>query len=278
MLILVTSYPKSGNTWMRRFLCSYITGAKVALDDLFRICPIIYHPGILKETLGLDFTDDADKKNLPFIMRRPEIYRKFHEHGKGANRIYLKTHAANVSVNGVPQNTDEYVFKYVYLVRHPLDVIPSYAHHMGLGIPETWAAMKQDAFMTRRDETSPCWEMISSWERHTRSWLELASSPKMLVVRYEDMKYQPIKTFRRVLDHLELKYQEARFAKALHWADFETMKQDEEKMEGGYVESTDKGNFFRKGEIGDGSKTVPEEIQREIRTAFPDLMRVLGYE
>lgn len=174
-------------------------------------------------------------------------------------------------------NTEECVSRYVYLVRNPVDVIPSYAHHMGVSVEETWTRMKMDTFMTRRDDSTPCWELVSSWERHTRSWLEIARSPKMLLVRYEDMKRRPISTFRRVLEHLALPVDEELFLKALMWSDFTAMRNEEKDMESGYRESTDKGPFFRRGEIGDGARAVPEAIREEAGARFPDLLRVLGY-
>ncbi len=275
MLTLITSYPKSGNTWMRRFLCCYAIGRRVHLSELPTICPLIYSPDILKGDLGFEPDFEAD---IPYLRARPEMYRRYHAltYG-GKSRVYLKTHSANVEVNGIRQNIDECVSRYVYLVRHPNDVIPSYAHHLGLSVEETWERMKMDTFMTRRDDETPCWELVSSWERHTRSWLEIADSPKLLLVRYEDMKRRPISTFRRVLEHLALPLDEEMFLKALVWSDFETMRDEEKGMEDGYCESTNRGPFFRRGEVGDGGSAVPRAIQDEVRARFPDLLRVLGY-
>lgn len=139
--------------------------------------------------------------------------------------------------------------------------------------------MQMETFMTRRDKDSPCWELVGSWQRHTRSWLELAAAKpgKVIVIRYEDMKRQPITTFQNILKHLGLGYDEALFANCLHWSHFETMKAEEQAMQGGYVESTRSGNFFRKGEVGDGSKSVPKTIQYEILDKYEELLKSLGY-
>lgn len=268
---------------MRRFLCCYVMGRKIKLSELRNICPLIYSPNILKGDLGFEpdsiqTAPPPPSRNFSYITARPEMYKRYQEKAQ-ASRAYLKTHSANVEVNGVPQNIDDCIGKYIYLVRNPLDLIPSYAHHMNCSHEETWKRMQIETFMTRRDPQSPCWELVSSWERHTRSWLELARKrpDKLLVVRYEDMKRRPVTVFQNVLKHLELQLDEALFANCLHWSHFETMKAEESAMKDGYRESTNNGPFFRKGEIGNGSKELPQEIQEEVLLAFPDLLKTLGY-
>ena len=126
MIIWIASYPKSGNTWIRMFLRSYFSKHKK------------------KFSLNLQGNSDFETRNFPNIKALKEInvdYTKFENIVKNwiplqdyinlNNKInFMKTHNANLTINGYPFTNKSNTLGGIYVVRDPRDVALSYAHHL----------------------------------------------------------------------------------------------------------------------------------------------------
>lgn len=274
MIILIVSYPKSGNTWMRRFLCCYTRNRKVPLNEMASIVPIDSSIGLWKNYVELDF-DPSDGLNA--IKRKPDFFKALRKK-IGNNKFMLKAHSANVLVDGQNIYPPDCVDRVIHIVRHPLDVLPSYSHHMGMSLETAWKSMNNPG-LTLNPKEKQLKEYLSSWDKHTDSWMAFGQKnpEKYLLIRYEDMVSKPLTTFGKVVKHCEFNFSELKLAKSVVWSDFKEMKTEEENLESGFQEAVKGRKFFRSGMIGSGSK-IPKEIAQEMRIKYEKIMKKIKYE
>ena len=121
-IIWITSYPKSGNTWVRFVLANYFYNQNQQDSDLTILDKIDKFPPyeILKK-----IADDELKKN-PFNVRKywidvqKEICKNFDKF------VFLKNHNALVKIEE-NELTNKFLSKAaIYIVRDPRDVLVSY--------------------------------------------------------------------------------------------------------------------------------------------------------
>ena len=122
----LASFPKSGNTWVRAFLANLLAPQG--------------RPLTLQEISSMPFYTDA----------KPNDHVEKEYFGKAHRPYSEERHGTKPAI---------------YIVRDPVDVVPSCASFFGVSIP-------------RMAE-----EVAKDWPRHVQSWVGHAS----LFIRYEDM-------------------------------------------------------------------------------------------
>ena len=81
-------------------------------------------------------------------------------------------------------------------MRNPLDLVVSYAAHLGVGIDEAIDAMGGASNYSVESDTNVV-TVLGSWSEHVDSWLTNKNVPRVLV-RYEDLVENPGKEFEKV--------------------------------------------------------------------------------
>ncbi|MBX3445555.1 MAG: sulfotransferase domain-containing protein [Parvibaculaceae bacterium] len=257
-LIWLASYPKSGNTWMRIFLLNLLRDRDEPLD--------------INRMGAMSPTDSSRGWYEPFARApleeltmaelaklRPQGHRRISE--LRPDPILVKTHNFFGSWKGVPLHTASLTSGAIYIVRNPLDVVLSTQHHFG--VPDIEGAIgfiaNEGAGTKLTGEQVP--EFYRSWSGHVRSWTE-RPSPKILVVRYEDLVSAPEKEFGRVVRFLGIPADAAKIARAIRFASFDQLKKQE--SERGFIEKPDKAErFFREGKSGGWQDRLsPDQVAR----------------
>src|SRR5438105_4789062 len=133
-IVWLASYPKSGNTWVRVFLTNYLRdGSEPAdINDLDG-APIASDRNRFDELSGVESSDlTADE----VARYRAAVYRAFAAETEGL--LFVKVHDAHrdpdCSEELFPAEVTRHV---VYIIRNPLDLTVSLAHHFGISIDET---------------------------------------------------------------------------------------------------------------------------------------------
>lgn len=277
MLAVLDSYPKSGNTWLRRFVACAASKKLVPLNEMQSVIPTDSSYDVWQDVLGLDYTIG----NEQYFSLRSSFYASLQKR-IGSKYFFLKSHSIHGEINNCPLFVNGSVDRYIHIVRNPLDVLPSWAHHANKSVEAAWLDLKDSKFVLFGGEkdSGMFQEVPSSWNMHTQSWLNLSqqNASQCITVRYEDMKIKPITTFSRIIQHLGLIYDENLLLNALNWSSFNAMKQEEAAV-GGFEEAPSLTHqFFRKGQIGSGREEVPQHIQDEMFALWEPLIRQLGYE
>lgn len=279
-IVFLSSYPKSGNTWLRCFLDAYLMGdvdinniiASVTDDAAQRALPGIADLDPSK------FPVDVQSLTRPMALLRLVLAFELNRVETGLDvPLFVKTHNAHMIPNGIellPQCLTKAV---IHIVRDPRDVFVSYAKHMGLDNPK---AMEYffDKYRHLQDERRPkLADFISSWPMHVSSYAN-ADSHNVACFRYEDMKSRPVETFSAILHHAGINPDKERVEKALEMVSLANLqKQEQEK---GFKESSPfaKGKFFGEGKTGGWEEKLTQAQIYRIEKVCAPMMKRFDYK
>ncbi len=274
----LASYPKSGNTWFRIFLTNLLgeDEDKLDLNDL-TTDSIASARGLVDMYLAFD---SADLQFKEIAKVRPRVYEWISREGVEKNEsYYIKVHDAYVNEKtGDRFATPTTQQKTIYLVRNPLDVAPSYAHHNGSTIQDAVATMGVYSALSRsvKRQQDQLVQPMGSWSFHVESWLDHPET-NVHVVRYEDMQMRPLETFLGAARHLDIDTTEDRVRQAIEASKFDKIKSKEKESGFREAPSSSQGNFFRQGKSDTWDNELTEEQQAKILTDHRDVMLRLGY-
>jgi hypothetical protein len=121
-----------------------------------------------------------------------------------------------------------------------------------------------------------CVSAYGPWHKNVTSWLDspIAKNGNMLVVRYEDLRRDPVPLFSQMADFLGAKVSEEKIKQAVANNSIQNMRAKEDKEP---VRASIKGRFVRDGKVrGWVSKLTPGQIRLIDEHAGSVLLR-LGY-
>jgi hypothetical protein len=209
------SYGKSGRTWMRVLLSRYYQQTYA-----------------LPERILMGFEN--------FHRMNAEVPRIFFTHDN-----YLRTFTGNTD-----SLKDFYTKKVVLLVRRPQDVAVSqffqWKHRMRPGkmamnrYPPAGSDISIYDFIMNPDCGIPrIIDFLNLWAR------ELPSIDHLLLVRYEDMRVQPEKELRRIVEFLDMDPDDERIRETVEFSSVENLRKLEQQnyfRHGSRVKAKDSGN------------------------------------
>ena len=274
-IIWLASYPKSGNTWFRVFLTNLLRGGDTPADinELERT-PMASARGIFDDALGFEASDlTADEID----RLRPELYIHLAENAE--EQLFMKIHDAYTYLEDtrplIPQNATHCA---LYFIRNPLDVAVSFAHHNGWDCATSAIKMADNAFAFCSKPGllhNQLRQKLLSWSGHVLSWVDKAPFP-VCVIRYEDMKSQPLETFTKAIRFAGLNHTGEQIQKALDFSSFDVVQRQEE-AEGFEEKSPASSRFFRKGQVGSWREELNESQASKIVHDHREVMRRFGY-
>ena len=282
MIIWIASYPKSGNTWVRSLLSSYL----YTEDGIFNF-------NLLKKILKF-----PSKKYLEFFTKDFSDIKKISEYWIAAqNRInlynenesiFLKTHSSLCTLENNSFTNKANTQAVIYIVRDPRNVITSISNHYSFNIEESYNFMIDNNRMLVADKRGGknfgISEMLGSWSQHYKSWQNIKFAP-ILNIKYEnlinDTKNSLIAIINFLQRFIEVKIDNKKILKTVESCNFENLSKMEKKQgfdEAAYSEkSSKKVDFFHLGEKNNWQNLLDLEIEKKIRTAFDKEMKELKY-
>ena len=275
--IWLASYPKSGNTWLRIFITNLERDeekrASINELDFVSMSSARAH---FDEAVGYKA---AELTYDEIDLLRPDVY--VYESLLRDEAFYCKVHDALVRLpGGRPLFPPEASLRAIYLVRNPLDVCVSFAHHLATtDLDAMIESMADPAFAFGGCTYHPDQQLrqrLLTWSGHALSWVDGAQMP-LHVMRYEDMRLSPLKTFTAAAEFLGLPHDPERIGRALDKSSFEELQQQEK--EGGFSEgpSPESLSFFREGRVGSWrGELTSRQVTRIVRD-HRDVMRRFGY-
>lgn len=273
-IIWLASYPKSGNTWFRCFLSALID-QEVNINKL-KTDGIFSSRRLFDLTFDIDgrLLDEAEIKN-----RMPRVIRYYAEHAQKLQ--FCKIHDA-YSLNNkgkpiIPEDVSDIV---IYLIRNPLDVVASYANHMNNTIDKAIKSMNNDlGYLAKQAKGHNIGnqfpQLMYSWSGHVQSWQDQGKI-KVITIRYEDMKLNPLETFTRAVSAIGIEASTDQIKQAIDLTQFEKIKELEE-THGFKEKNINSPHFFRKGQVGGYREELTEEQVRLIIDKHSETMRQFGY-
>lgn len=273
-IVWLASYPKSGNTWTRTFLHNLVK-AMSGEDDIQDI------NALNRFTAGVSGREQYAKilGFKPTNEHRDQIAAVRHEvqrrvAGEFDGLIFTKTHQALMVDRGSTTINFEVTAGAIYMVRNPLDVAISYAHHRGCPIDETIEIMGSENAEMEVSETQVN-EVYGTWSQHVLSWTRKPHQA-IYVMRYEDMLAEPEKTFGGLAGHLLFAPTPAQLACAIDRSSFDKLKAQEERD--GFREKAKRADrFFREGRAGQWKEVLTRQQVDQIVKDHREQMARFGY-
>ena len=285
MIIWIASYPKSGNTWIRSLLSSYLFSEDGRFS--FELLKNIEQFSSKNSSSGkLDSSNYQARISKNWIPSQEIINQDKKIH-------ILKTHNALCSING-NKFTDKFnTAAVIYIVRDPRNLITSLAHHYELSLDEAFnfltnkrkiifSSSVEDEKKNIKDRED--FNFLSDWSSHYQSWKNIKFCP-IKIIKYEDCLIDVQKGFVSTLDFLSkfLKFQfdKKKIINALSTTSFENLSQME-KNEGFHESATasktlKKISFFYLGNKNNWKTLLDKKITKKIESRFKNDMRELRY-
>jgi aryl sulfotransferase len=275
-IVWLASYPRSGNTWFRIFLANLlhpkseplnindlperntIASARETFDEITGLCAGILTP-------------------LQIEILRPRVYETLA--AESPKRLFLKVHDAyTMTPEGEPMMSRNATAGAIYIVRNPLDVAVSVAHHAAKSID--WAIEGMADEQRRLVRRSDCQGMqltqkLLTWSGHVSSWLNAPGLP-VHCVRYEDMQLRPMDTFLAAATFGGIACDTEAVRRAVMKSNFKELQAQE--LRSGFVERMPKTEvFFRQGKVGGWRQALTRTQVDRIVSDHGDMMSRLGY-
>jgi len=259
----LASYPKSGNTWVRAFLEHYEKG-KIEINKMDTVVGderIAFFQSVSAQPYyKFDLYEWA-------LVRPAALQMYLHMYCK-KDKLILKTHNAHAVIGGIPLFPPLISGPSVYLVRNPLEVIPSFARHTGKDVDEMVSAVQETghSFSANVQKQSMI-GFLCSWEAHVRSWTK---APDTIVIRFEDLKENPEYWFTQILKQYGYEVNKTKILEAIDASSIDKLREQEKAS--GFDEAGRNDSFFG----GTKEKLNPSQVS-EVIEAFGDVMDEYGY-
>tara|TARA_Y100000591_G_C21724979_1_gene640876 strand:- start:172 stop:1020 length:849 start_codon:yes stop_codon:yes gene_type:complete len=280
MIIWISSYPKSGNTWLRSLISNYFFSSNG--DFNFELIKQIdSFPNSKFFRRYKDKFENPEDTSKYWIEEQKKI-------NSSKKNFFFKTHNALCKINGNKFTDQENTLASIYIIRDPRNVVTSIAHHYQINTKDAFNFMmdKKRGIIEKENDRYTGFQALLSWDLHVKSWTENTLYPT-LVIRYEDLIIDAKSTFEKILIFIKKitnskdSINQQKLMKCIENCKFSNLKKME--TENGFEESMmnkktgDKVVFFNLGEKNDFKKILDKNIVNEMNEKFDYELKKFRY-
>jgi hypothetical protein len=262
-IVWLSSYPRSGNTWVRMLLTAYrdkawslnhLVGESDSQPYFYdRVSPV----PILSAGLGIQ------------LMVRPAALLQMLAYHR-ASPTLLKTHSMNNEMlipSGITVGS-------IHIVRDPRDVAVSWARWFNKTIDAAIDDMNEEnKFIGGDQDHVP--HLVGSWSQHVNSWTEAAEAGTCYIMRYEDLHILPEVSLAALISHLGETADQARIEHAIQSTNIAYVRERESLS--GFIEAQRGMSFFGAATPGGWAKVLTPEQAALIESHHGNTMERYGY-
>ncbi len=271
MIVWIASYPKSGNTWVRALISTYLYSDK----------------GEFNFNLLNKINKFTQEKFISPLINLNELKKdplKITEYWKSAqlrinldNQIkFLKTHNACVAYKNRWFTDETNTIGYIYIVRDPRAVACSLAAHSEISIEKAVDELINEDHIGYNGPYKLA-ETPGSWKINYMSWKKRKKFDG-IVIKYEDLVDNIEKEFKKILDFLNkimpIIVDDKKILKTINSCSFSNLSKMEN--EHGFKEAI-RNKFFRKGIKDSWKNELSPDLRKKLEENFKSEMNELGY-
>ena len=276
MIIWISSFPKSGNTWVRSIISSLVYSD----DGIFNFDLIKKIDQFPLRKHFIEFTKDIG--NIHSVKKYWVLAQdKINLDNKPK---FLKTHQINCNLDGYSFTNKDNTAATIYIIRDPRNVIGSISNHFSVSIEEAKNIVLGGRVLINKDKSyeHDVVTLLGSWSEHYKFWTK--KNNNLLLLRYEDILLDPKKQLKKIILFLEkfikFKIDNSKENNIIKSTSFKNLQDLEDKI--GFNESivskkNKKIKFFNLGSRNNFKEYLDKKIQAEIETKFFIEMKELGY-
>ena len=276
-IIWISSYPKSGNTFLRAMLSAFFYSE----DGIFK-------QDYLKNIAEFprDFFELKQSNNF---INEIEKYETIQKKISNTNKeiIFLKTHLANILINKTtPTINEDCSLCAIYIVRDPRNIILSLKNHYKIENKEclNFLMNEKNFICIKNKESSKAYTPILSLSSNYLSWKN-QQNVNTIFIKFEDLVFDQENTFIYILNNLKkftnFEIDKKKIKNIVKTTKFEYLRKLEEKE--GFIENkimaiqNNKRFFFNKGGKQNFNKDLEKNIIDEINNKYKELLLQLNY-
>jgi hypothetical protein len=243
--VLITTPPKAGTTWMQQILHQLRTAGDNSFSSIDDVVP----------WLEIKRKDKSWQQVLQYYetLAEPRIF---------------KTHCTAEQTPGIGTAS------IILSSRDPRDCCVSFYHHIMNMTDE--ALLKAEMLRPESfEQYVEQWLEYASWYRNVKSWWPFYGQPKVLWLRYQDMKSNLSITVESIANFLQWELAEEQKNIVLDYSSFEWMQAHDEKFssQGNNGKPVFKpGKFVREGKVGGYSDIMTADQEQRILNKAHELL------
>ena len=271
MILWISSYPKSGNTWIRALISAYLYSD----DGNFEFKLLHKIPKFIQEKFISTVADLNELKKNPLGIT--EFWKSAQLRINLDNEIkFFKTHNACVSYKDRWFTDETNTAGYVYVVRDPRSIACSLASHSKISIEQAVNDLLNENNMGLNGPYKLA-ELPGSWKINYLSWKKKKKF-EGIIIKYEDLIDNTENEFKKILVFLnrfkKIDINEKKISKSIISCDFSNLS----KMEGEQgFEETQNNKFFREGKKDSWKNELNLDLRKKLEDNFKSEMIELGY-
>ena len=251
--ILITTAPKAGTTWMQQILHQLRSGGDTSFTSIDDVVPWLE-----RMRSGMDW-----QAVLNYYETLPEP------------RIF-KTHCTAEQTPGIG------TARIILTSRDPRDCCVSFYHHI-INMTDEARAQAKIPYPKSFAEHVERWLQYAAWYRNIKSWWPYHDHPRVMWLRYEDMKDDLASNLERIRSFVDWDVSPEAMKKVLEYSSFQWMKAHDRKFSSqgdGDKPQFKAGQFIRRGKVGQHSLHMTAEQEQRIldkahQTLTPECLQFL---
>ena len=277
-IIWISSYPKSGNTWMRFLISNYFFNKSNEFNFQIADNTILMFPqlSLMKKIV--------DRKTLienPFNISKYWLNLQKEVSIDGGNVVFFKNHNALISIEKNDFTNMDLTLAAIYIVRDPRDVVISYAHYKNESYDKVISDLcdKKLFYNISSIDNFPYIEILGSWSYHYKSWKFGMPDMPRVIIKYEDLLKDCIGQFNNTIDFLSKilnhKKDNNKIQFSVKNSEFSLLQEGEKKF--GMKTNKGKDKFFRTGKAEQWKDLLSLTQIKKIEASCKQGMKELNY-